>query len=166
MASELVWVAYPVASVVVVRFGLFALTVALLHLRRSGKDSQEFFLTARNSASIFRVSWSFFAGVMGSWALFSAPSYAYTSCVPLRISLPPHTQNMGVIGNGTCAAPLSFGLSHLNTSVLPLASDSKRLLPLSLPFSQPRGEGPGQLLQSSELMLAVWAGCGPEVSEG
>jgi len=79
MASTLVWVAYPIASVVVFLFGVFAFIVAYLHLRRTGKDSQEFFLTARNSAGIFRISWSFYAGVMGSWALFSAPSYAYTA---------------------------------------------------------------------------------------
>ncbi len=79
MVDTLVWVAYPVASVVVVLFGVFAFIVGYLHIRRTGKVSQEFFLTARNSAGIFRVSWSFYAGVMGSWALFSAPSYAYAA---------------------------------------------------------------------------------------
>jgi hypothetical protein len=82
MADTLVWVAYPVAAVVVVLFGIFALIVGWEHFRRTGKDSQEFFLTARDSAGIFRISWSFYAGVMGSWALFSAPSYAYTAGHP------------------------------------------------------------------------------------
>ena len=79
MGDTLVYVAYPIASVVVLLFGLFAMAVGFLHFRRSGRDSQEFFLTARNSAGLWRISFSFYAGVMGSWALFSAPSYAYTA---------------------------------------------------------------------------------------
>ena len=118
MASELVWVAYPVASVVVVLFGLFALTVAILHLRRSGKDSQEFFLTARNSAGIFRVSWSFFAGVMGSWALFSAPSYAYASGASLLAPLSPRSQTLIVSGSKISAAPCAVCLPHTYTLFL------------------------------------------------
>ena len=69
MASTLVHIAYPVTSVVVFLFGCFAFIVGWLHFRKRGYDTQEFFLTARNSASIFRVSFSFFAGVMGSWAM-------------------------------------------------------------------------------------------------
>lgn len=83
MADTLVYVAYPVASVVVFLFGCFGMLVGYLHFRKSGKDSQEFFLTARDSAGLLRISFSFYAGVMGSWALFSAPSYSYTAGKPL-----------------------------------------------------------------------------------
>ena len=79
MGDTLIYIAYPVASVVVFLFGCFAMVVAWLHHRKVGADTQEFFLTARDSAGVFRISWSFYAGVMGSWALFSAPSYAYTA---------------------------------------------------------------------------------------
>ena len=79
MGDTLIYIAYPVASVVVFLFGCFAMVVAWLHHRKAGADTQEFFLTARDSAGVFRIAWSFYAGVMGSWALFSAPSYAYTA---------------------------------------------------------------------------------------
>ena len=79
MSSTLVLVAYPVTAAVVVSFGVFALTVGYFHFRRHGKDSTEFFLTARNSAGLFRIAFSMYAGGVGSWALFSAPSYAYTA---------------------------------------------------------------------------------------
>ena len=85
MADTLVYVAYPIASVVVFLFGLFAMAVGFVHFRRTGKDSQEFFLTARDSAGLLRIAFSFYAGVMGSWALFSAPSYAYTAGEILRL---------------------------------------------------------------------------------
>ena len=54
MVSELVKVAYPVASAVVLLFGIFAMVVARMRFRKVGDDTQEFFLTARNSASTFR----------------------------------------------------------------------------------------------------------------
>lgn len=79
MSNALVLVAYPVTAAVVVSFGLFALIVGFFHFRRNGKDTTEFFLTARNSAGLFRIAFSMYAGGVGSWALFSAPSYAYTA---------------------------------------------------------------------------------------
>ena len=79
MSNVLVYVAYPVTSVVVLAFGLFAMVAGYIHFRRDGKDTTEFFLTARNSAGLYRVAFSMYAGGLGSWALFSAPSYAYTA---------------------------------------------------------------------------------------
>ena len=79
MTSILVYVAYPVTSAVVLMFGVFAMVVGFLHFRRQGKVTTEFFLTARDSAGLFRIAFSMYAGGVGSWALFSAPSYAYTA---------------------------------------------------------------------------------------
>ena len=44
-----------------------------------GKQTQDFFLTARNSIGVWFIGWSFYAAVLGSWAVFSIPSYAYTA---------------------------------------------------------------------------------------
>ena len=79
MSNALALVAYPVTAAVVVSFGLFAVVVGFFHFRRNGKDTTEFFLTARDSAGLFRIAFSMYAGGVGSWALFSAPSYAYTA---------------------------------------------------------------------------------------
>ncbi len=50
MVSKLVWVVYPVCSVVVLLFGLFACTFMFIRQRRNQiKDTTEFFLTARRS---------------------------------------------------------------------------------------------------------------------
>eukprot|EP00271_Cylindrocystis_brebissonii_P017895 TRINITY_DN4869_c0_g1_i1.p1 TRINITY_DN4869_c0_g1~~TRINITY_DN4869_c0_g1_i1.p1 ORF type:complete len:561 (+),score=86.00 TRINITY_DN4869_c0_g1_i1:264-1946(+) len=74
--GELENVAYPVAVAVVLLFGAAACVYAVLRQRKQGHaDTPEFFLTARGSVSLFTVAWSFYAGAMGSWALFSPPSY-------------------------------------------------------------------------------------------
>ncbi len=44
-----------------------------------GKQTQDFFLTARNSIGVWFIGWSFYAATLGSWAVFSIPSYAYTA---------------------------------------------------------------------------------------
>ena len=46
-----------------------------------GKQTQDFFLTARNSIGVWFIGWAFYAAVLGSWAVFSIPSYAYTAGV-------------------------------------------------------------------------------------
>ncbi|KAK9858885.1 hypothetical protein WJX84_001389 [Apatococcus fuscideae] len=56
-----------------------ALFFTLLHRHRKGKQTQDFFLTARNSIGVWFIGWSFYAAVLGSWAVFSIPSYAYTA---------------------------------------------------------------------------------------
>lgn len=89
MGDTLIYVAYPVTTAVVFLFGLFACAITWLHLRRVGRDTQEFFLTARGTASVWRIAWSFYAGVMGSWALFSPPSYAYTAGAPYEPAANP-----------------------------------------------------------------------------
>lgn len=55
------------------------MTVGFSHFRRRGKDTTELFLTARDSAGLFRIAFSMYAGGVGSWTLFSTPSYAYTA---------------------------------------------------------------------------------------
>ena len=79
MSSTLVYIVYPVASFVVFLFGVIALIIGTFYLRKNGPDTQEFFLTARNSANVFRIAFSYFAGVLGSWSLFGLPSFAYTA---------------------------------------------------------------------------------------
>lgn len=75
-------VSYPVSVAVVILFGIFALIYAFMREKRQGHaDSPEFFLTARGSISMFTIAWSFYAGAMGSWALFSPPSYCLYSGV-------------------------------------------------------------------------------------
>ena len=99
MASELVWIAYPLAAALVVFYGIVALCLTFYRQNKQGhrdttglllqlllcSSSQceadlsccdaDFFLTARNSVSAFRISWAFYASSMGSWALFSVAQY-------------------------------------------------------------------------------------------
>lgn len=78
MANSVVWATYPTCAVVVVLYGLLACTFMFVRQRRSNKPTDsEFFLTARHSVGWFRIGWSFFAGAMGSWTLFSPASYGY-----------------------------------------------------------------------------------------
>lgn len=80
MTSSLVYASYPVASAVIVLFGLAACIYQYVREKRQGgPDTPEFFLTARNSVPTFTIAWSFYAGAMGSWALFGPPSYAYSA---------------------------------------------------------------------------------------
>lgn len=55
-----------------------------------GKDTTEFFLTARRSSGVFRIAWSFYAATLGAWVIFTLPSYAYTygesSCRPVSFT--------------------------------------------------------------------------------
>jgi hypothetical protein len=83
MASELVWITYVVAAVVVFLFGAAACLVAFVRHRTHGPDTTEFFLTARKSVGTFRIAWSFYAAAMGSWTLFSPAQYAWNAGVPL-----------------------------------------------------------------------------------
>lgn len=76
MADALVIWTYVLGSIVVVAFGTLAAYVAWDRSVRQGKkDTVEFFLTARDTFGTFRIAWSFYAAAMGSWALFSPPSY-------------------------------------------------------------------------------------------
>ena len=49
MANQVIWAAYPTATVVVVLFGLFAGLYTYFRHKKVGKDTTEFFLTARRS---------------------------------------------------------------------------------------------------------------------
>ena len=49
MANQVIWAAYPTAAVVVVLFGLFAGIYTYFRHKKVGKDTTEFFLTARRS---------------------------------------------------------------------------------------------------------------------
>ena len=49
MANQTVWAAYPTAVAVVVLFGLFAGIYTYFRHKKVGKDTTEFFLTARRS---------------------------------------------------------------------------------------------------------------------
>jgi Na+/proline symporter len=78
MVDKLAAIAYPVCSVIVAAFGVFACVFMFVRQRRNAKaDSTEFFLTARRSVGWFYIGWSFFAAAMGSWTLFSPGSYGY-----------------------------------------------------------------------------------------
>ncbi|KAK9811347.1 hypothetical protein WJX72_002216 [[Myrmecia] bisecta] len=80
MATGLVYAAYISASVVAALFGLCAILFSRWREhKQGGPDSTEFFLTARKSVGALWIGWSFYAAALGSWALFSVPSYAYLS---------------------------------------------------------------------------------------
>ncbi len=49
MANQTIWAAYPTAAAVVVLFGLFAGIYTYFRHKKVGKDTTEFFLTARRS---------------------------------------------------------------------------------------------------------------------
>lgn len=67
---------YTLGILAVVAFGLGACLFQVhREIKQGGTDSPDFFLTARRSVSMFTISWSFYAGAMGSWALFGPPSY-------------------------------------------------------------------------------------------
>jgi hypothetical protein len=84
MIDSLVIWTYVVGSLVVVGFGALAAYLAWdRQVRQGKKDTTEFFLTARNSFGTFRIAWSFYAAAMGSWALFSPPSYGLVAGVQL-----------------------------------------------------------------------------------
>ena len=78
MTTELVKWAYPCTVALVFCFGLGACIFSFIRERRQGfRDNIEFFLTARNSVGTLFIAWSYYASAMGSWALFSVPSYSY-----------------------------------------------------------------------------------------
>ncbi|KAK9858888.1 hypothetical protein WJX84_006937, partial [Apatococcus fuscideae] len=79
MATKLIFSMYIPGAIIVVLFGLAALSLTLLHRHRKGKQTRDFFLTARNSVGAWFIGWSFYAAILGSWAVFSVPSYAYTA---------------------------------------------------------------------------------------
>ena len=58
MVTLLVGLAYPLAAVAVVLFGLFACIYQYIRQRKQGRaDTPEFFLTARGSVKTFTVAW-------------------------------------------------------------------------------------------------------------
>ncbi|CAI5499884.1 unnamed protein product [Closterium sp. Naga37s-1] len=68
--------AYTFGVLAVVLFGAGACAFAVYReMKQGGPDTPDFFLTARKSMSMLTIAWSFYAGAMGSWALFGPPSY-------------------------------------------------------------------------------------------
>jgi hypothetical protein len=59
---------------VVIIFGLIALWITKTKLSKKEVDT-EFFLSARNSQSTSRLTWSFFAASVGSWVLFAPAAF-------------------------------------------------------------------------------------------
>ncbi len=66
---------YTLSITLLVGFAAFALVLAWRHNRRS-KGTTEEFLTARSSASMLRIAWSFYASAVGAWVFTGPPSYA------------------------------------------------------------------------------------------
>ncbi|KAI9347677.1 hypothetical protein BDR26DRAFT_854550 [Obelidium mucronatum] len=62
-------------------FGVAALAYTYYSKSRSLNVNTDFFITARNSANLFKITWSWYAGAMGSWILytcaFQAPGVNY-----------------------------------------------------------------------------------------
>ncbi|TPX78661.1 hypothetical protein CcCBS67573_g00016 [Chytriomyces confervae] len=54
-----------------VAFGAAALAYALMAKNRALNVSADFFITARNSANLWTITWSWFASAMGSWILYT-----------------------------------------------------------------------------------------------
>ncbi|CAI5988363.1 unnamed protein product [Closterium sp. NIES-64] len=68
--------AYTFGVLAVVLFGAGACAFAVYReMKQGGPDTPDFFLTARKSVPMLTIAWSFYAGAMGSWALFGPPSY-------------------------------------------------------------------------------------------
>ncbi|CAI5519513.1 unnamed protein product [Closterium sp. Naga37s-1] len=68
--------AYTFGVLAVVLFGAGACAFAVYReVKQGGPDTPDFFLTARKSVPMLTIAWSFYAGAMGSWALFGPPSY-------------------------------------------------------------------------------------------
>ncbi|GJP42579.1 hypothetical protein CLOM_g2130 [Closterium sp. NIES-68] len=68
--------AYTFGVLAVVLFGAGACAFAIYReVKQGGPDTPDFFLTARKSVPMLTIAWSFYAGAMGSWALFGPPSY-------------------------------------------------------------------------------------------
>ncbi|KAK9709858.1 hypothetical protein K7432_008755, partial [Basidiobolus ranarum] len=72
--STLTIAAYTTSTIVCVAFGIFALYLSKKTQQRN--EDTEFFLTARNSSSRAKITWSFYAAAVGAWTLFGPPSYA------------------------------------------------------------------------------------------
>ncbi|KAI8590102.1 hypothetical protein BDZ88DRAFT_461151 [Geranomyces variabilis] len=69
--------ALSLSIVAVVLFGVLALVVARIRKNKNIAEDQttEFFLTARKSAPLWRIGWSFFASATGSWVVFAVPAF-------------------------------------------------------------------------------------------
>lgn len=53
-----------------------------MYVRGGLKESTEHFLTARHTASVWRVAWSYFAGAVGAWVIVGPSSFAvYTGVI-------------------------------------------------------------------------------------
>ncbi|KAI8919178.1 hypothetical protein DFJ77DRAFT_453269 [Powellomyces hirtus] len=70
--------ALPLSITAVVLFGLLALIISRRRMKKGIVEDQstEFFLTARRAIPLWRIGWSFFASVTGSWVVYALPAYA------------------------------------------------------------------------------------------
>lgn len=67
-------VCYAVGAFVAVAFATYAFVFGVWWTRRhSGNEDTEAFITARNTQSVWRIGWSFYAGAVGAWVIV-APS--------------------------------------------------------------------------------------------
>lgn len=66
---------YVLAIVLLLGFASFALVMAWRHNQRTKATTEEF-LTARSSATMLRIAWSFYASAVGAWVFTGPPSYA------------------------------------------------------------------------------------------
>lgn len=73
MSSTLAIASLCICIPLIIIFGLIALYIS----KHSTIDtSTEFFLTAKNSQSLWRLTWSFYAASVGAWVLFAPASFA------------------------------------------------------------------------------------------
>ncbi|KAF9431302.1 hypothetical protein BGZ94_000009 [Podila epigama] len=69
---------YGLSIATILLFGVVALVLARRR-QRVKKDDTEFFLTARHSVPERTIAWSFYAGGVGSWVIFSMPAYVVSA---------------------------------------------------------------------------------------
>ena len=84
MASSLVLIVYPIASVVVFLFGCFAVLYTYL---RPKEGSTEFFLTARHSANTFRFVFGCVKGFFSDKIYMAVSAHPKSGQHPTRVNL-------------------------------------------------------------------------------
>eukprot|EP00878_Enallax_costatus_P021762 GHUV01023054.1.p1 GENE.GHUV01023054.1~~GHUV01023054.1.p1 ORF type:complete len:367 (+),score=79.14 GHUV01023054.1:307-1407(+) len=70
-------VCYVVGAFVAVAFATYAFLFGVWWTRKhSGNEDTEAFITARNTQSVWRIGWSFYAGAVGAWVIVAPSQYA------------------------------------------------------------------------------------------